>query len=50
MSKSQDSRKNKKTAPQKTAKEKKQAKREKKDKQFAVSTMSAGVSGHCRAS
>ena len=32
MSKSQDARKNKKTAPQKTAKEKKQAKREKKNK------------------
>jgi hypothetical protein len=32
MSKSQDARKNKKTAPQKTAKEKKQAKREKKKK------------------
>ena len=32
MSKSQDSRKNTKTAPKKTAKEKKQAKREKKKK------------------
>ena len=32
MSKSQDTKKNKKTPPQKTAKEKKQAKREKKNK------------------
>ena len=50
MSKSQDYRKNKKTAPKKTAKEKKQAKREKKNKEFAVSTMSAGGSGPWRAS
>ena len=32
MSKSHDSKKNKKTAPQKTTKEKRQAKREKKNK------------------
>ncbi len=50
MSKSHDYKKNTKTAPQKTAKEKKQAKRQKENKQFAVNTMSAGVSVPCRAS
>ncbi|MFC1693740.1 hypothetical protein ACFL1R_09575 [Candidatus Latescibacterota bacterium] len=44
MSKPRDSRKNKKTAPQKTTKEKKQAKREKKNKIFADSTVYSGVS------
>ena len=46
MSKSQDSKKDKKKKPEKTAKEKKQAKRDKKNNQFAVSTLSADVSGH----